>query len=268
MKKRMVIVFAIGISLCLCIGAGALFKATNITETAPISEHGDYIRKGADSSKKIVLADQTQKTLTYKQSSKVSENEYVDIYLYDTDEYEINQDGKLVSFSAITAAGREENAELMISEKEAIQVATEHIKKFYGDLPGYVLDYCNYNESVKNYLVTYSKQFGSAGFVTADSCIVSVSKEGNIVYSIAPRPERFEGFSETLLKGITFEKMQEYVSDQMSAIYSSGEYLSYELDDNVWLKKRENGEFYLNLPTFIFKSDDIVLDEEFAYNLN
>ena len=268
MKKTKISIIGILVvtfALLFAIGSIAVYQATNITENTPKSDHGYYIRKGATSSKKLKLADQTQKTLSYKQSSKVSENEYVDIYLHGTDEYSFNQDGNLVSYNAITSALREEkDKELLIPEEDAIKIAKEHIRSFYGNLPEYVFDYCKYYESSKKYLVAYSKQFGSNGFVTADSCFVTITKEGNILNSTAPRPERYDGFDEKLLNGIDFKKMQEFVFEQVCG----EKYEAYELEDNIWLKKQEDGGFHLALPVVIQKENDVIISEELTYPLD
>ncbi len=236
----------------------------DLKKAYPAAENGTYSRIGAPQTRKITLNNNTEVNLVYKQTEQEGDK-YTDIYLNGTDEYWFDQDGNFISY--FTLKNSSGAGDWLIDKDQAIEIASKHIAEFY-DLPeGYEFDYCYHNEGNIYIDVQYTLKYGVNDFISADFCSVYVGKKGQILFSRAPRPELVEGFDESLLDGITMQSLQAYV-EQQASLNSEEAYQSVELQDNVWLRKNEDGSFYLLLPALVETTDGFTSIEEFHYPLS
>ena len=146
-------------------------------------------------------------------------------------------------------------------------VAVTHILELYGRLSGYVFDYCEYSEETQSYYIRYTMYLDNNRLICADICSVTVYKDGTITFSRAPNAEFLIGYSDSIIKNIDKDLLTSYVEIQISSIYANTTIPKITLNDNIWINKSIEGEFYLSLPVTITKADGTVFVQEFIYEL-
>ncbi len=268
MKQRKIVIIlsaVLALSLILSVTTFAMFPMSDVSSAVPIEVKEIYKRADALKTKTVILPSKEQRVVTYKQTEQITRNTYTDIYASENEEYWINQEGKLTAYIANDSFLKTKNA--AITEEQAKKIADAHIAEFYGELNGYVFDFCKYYEAKEAYNVRYSLKVGDTDFIYADICSVTVNKDGKIMYSRAPVDGIINSFDHSLVKGVTEKSIEIYVAKHIYSIYDESEVDSYRVENNTWLRKNDAGKYHLALSVVVRKTDGTTMMQEYIYEL-
>lgn len=213
--------------------------ADNEAQDVKIGEK--FIEKNIEEQKNVVLSEKTD-VATYENSVVYSQNRVLDYYVSDTCRYTFNRQGELVGWYDLYALNTSEKVKEEITKKQAADIARGVI----GDeldikTDELELTYCYFNESSGMYYLTYSKVYN--GFIIADSISVNLTKGGTVVELNATWYGVFEDFDADCIKGLTKDKIEDYVKDQIIPMFSKVN--SYEIQ-SIMLRK-PNDEYVIEL---------------------
>lgn len=171
-----------------CTGKNAASGSEAIESSIPIkteSSSEESKNNTSDEEKFIIEEDKTLNingksiTLSYSKTEKANNIQKHDRAVYvgedATAEYDIVT-GKVIVYGGTVLPEADDG--VTITEQEAQSIAKNIISKSI-DMNGYVLDMCTYNESLKVYYVSYSKEI--LGYKTVESSFVTISQHGNII---------------------------------------------------------------------------------------
>ena len=141
-----------------------------------------------------------------------------------------------------------------IKEDEAIKIAEEHCKLFYGDaFDNFKFHYCE-NDEIE-YTIEYFITFGEDNFLLGATCRVYVLYDGTVITSSMINQKEIADFDPALLDGITIEKIEEIAEEKAKAAYMD-DFISSEIR-NVKIIKTD-GKYSLQIATavsFLFDVD-------------
>ena len=222
-------------------------------EAQNIKDGEKFIRENIAEQKEFALYGKAD-VATYENSAEYRQDRVFDYYVSDTYRYTVNNRGELVGWYDMTAM----NADVKVKEKNTEEQTVDIARKVVDaeldiEIDDFELSLCYFNVSSKIYYLTFSKVYND--FVTADSVAVNLTDSGTVIEVNATWYGVFEDFDVNCIKGLTKDKIEDYVKVQILPTFS--EVSDYEIKDI--LLRKINGEYVLELSVEVeYEADGVV----------
>ena len=234
MKNKIIVILVLLLAISLLASVTIFayvdtnFKA--IPEDKPVepSKVDIFIQREVEEKNKVVSnSDGKETPVSYDRTMNISMDEQVDIYVDDErNEFLFNKDGTIRSFikSNSNATGSDKNEAFATDKTSGSKkdIAADFARKMYGeDLFGKFKYKSTYTMGGNMPVVEFSIVYDGFEYITGPICSVTFNPDGTVAACQMPGYEKLADFNESLLKGISKEKLNEFTKEQIYAAYST-----------------------------------------------
>ena len=228
MKNKIIVILVLLLAVSLLVSVTIFayvdtnFKAIPEDKPVEASKVDIFIQREVEEKNKVVSnSDGKETPVSYDRTMNISMDEQVDIYVDDErNEFLFNKDGTIRSFikSSSNATGSDKTEALTADKTSGSKkdIAADFARKMYGeDLFGKFKYKSTYTMGGDMPVVEFSIVYDGFEYITGPICSVTFNPDGTVAACQMPGYEKLADFDESLLKGISKEKLNEFVKEQI-----------------------------------------------------
>lgn len=230
MKNKIIVILMLLLAVSLIASVSIFAYVDTNFKTIPEDKSGEvskvdiFIKREVDEENKIVSSSDGKKTpVSYDRTMNISMNEQVDIYVDDNrNEFMFNKDGTIRSFikSSSNDPASDKNDTFATDKASGSKkdIAADFARKMYGeDLFSKFKYKSTYTMGGNMPVVEFSIVYDGFEYITGPTCSVTFNPDGTVAACQMPNYEKLADFDPSLLKGISKEKLNEFVKEQIYA---------------------------------------------------
>ncbi len=230
MKNKIIVILVLLLAISLLASVTIFayvdtnFKAIPEDKPVEASKVDIFIQREAEEKNKVVSnSDGKETPVSYDRTMNISMDEQVDIYVDDErNEFLFNKDGTIRSFikSNSNATGSDKTEALTTDKASGSKkdIAADFARKMYGeDLFSKFKYKSTYTMGGNMPVVEFSIVYDGFEYITGPTCAVTFNPDGTVAACQMPNYEKLAGFDPSLLKGVSKEKLDEFVKEQIYA---------------------------------------------------